>query len=253
MTFDELVTQDLARRGWVFSVEETSGCLIIPHEGGSNTICLDNLRKDFSRNGDVTRVQRFFDSIEASRSLSDTPLNVASLFWSLEPNDYAEKPYLFEPVSSRVDRVLVHVNEVSELITFVTAEMLQNAGLTNEEASDKAYANLDAKLNESTLECQDVLGMRLGMVSTKLPFKTALLLAPSFQKFVESKLGWPVLAVAPDRDFLYLWSPDDSDLTNRIGSTVLREYERAPYPITTEVFEIADDGIGAVGFFGSPK
>jgi uncharacterized protein YtpQ (UPF0354 family) len=171
----------------------------------------------------------------------------------LEPNDYAEKSYIFEPLSSRVDQVLVHFNESAGLITFINEEMLDKACLTREQAADQAYENIDKMLNESALECEDVLGMRLGIVSTKLPFKTALILAPSLQEFVENTLGWPVLAVAPDRDFLYLWSLKDSDLTNRIGSVVLREHERAPYPITTEVFEIADDGIGAVGFFGSQK
>lgn len=253
MTFDELVTQDLVRRGWVFSIEDGSGRYVIPHEGGSNTVCLDNLRKEFSRNGDASRIERFFDSIQASRNLTDMPLVVANLFWSLEPNNYAEKPYVFEPLSSRIDQVLVHFNESAGLITFVTEEMLNTAGLSSEEASDQAYENLDAILNESTLECEEVLGMRLGIVSTTLPFKTALILAPSLQTFVKSELGWPVLAVAPDRDFLYLWSPNNSDLTNRMGSVVLREYERAPYPLTTEVFETADDGIGAVGFFGPPN
>lgn len=253
MNFDELVTQDLARRGWEFSIEEGSGRYVIPHEGGSNTVCLDNLRKEFSQNGDASRIERFFDSIEASRRLTDIPLDVDKLFWSLEPNDYPEKPYVFEPLSNRIDQVLVQLDEATGLITFVTEEMLQKAGLVGDDASDHAYENLDTKLKESTLECQDVLGMRLGIVSTKLPFKTALILAPSLQTFVESTLGWPVLAVVPDRDFLYLWSPDHSDLTSRIGSVVLREYEQAPYPLTTEVFEIADDGIGAVGFFGPPN
>ncbi len=253
MTFDDLVTQDLARRGWVCSVESDTGRLIISHESGSNTVCLDNLRKEFSQDGEAARIERFFDSIEASRNLSDLPLEVANLYWSLEPNDYAEKPYVFEPLSGRVDQVLVHFNEAAGLITFLTHDLLDKAGLTSEQASDRAYKNLDLMLNESVLECQDVLGMPLGMVTTKLPFKTALILAPSLQTFVETTLGWPVLAVAPDRDFLYLWSPKDSDLTNRIGSVVLREYEQAPYPITTEVFEIADDGIGAVGLFGPQR
>ena len=189
MNFDELVTHDLARRGWVFSIEEGSGRYVIPHQDGSNTVCLDNLRKEFSQNGDASRIERFFDSIEASRKLSDISLDVSNLFWSLEPNNYAEKPYVFEPLSDRIDQVLVHFDEAAGLITFVTEEMLHNAGITGDEASDQAYENLDTKLMESTLECQDVLGMQLGIVSTKLPFKTALILAPSLQTFVESTLG----------------------------------------------------------------
>ena len=247
--FEELVSTELTKRGRAFSIEEASGCYVIQHEQGTNTICLDNLRKELLLNGDVTRIQRFFDSIEASWKINDLPLDASKLFWSLEPNDYFEKPFIFDTLSGQVDQALVHFCDSVGLITFVTPEMLAKAELTQAQASAAALDNLDRVLKESTLECDDVAGTKLGMVSTKFPFKTALLLAPSLQAFVEPQLGWPVLAVAPDRNFLYLWSAEDRDFMTKVGTVVLNEYAKAPYPVSTEVFEIDDDGIGAIGAY----
>jgi hypothetical protein len=205
MNFDDLVSSELARRGWQFSTDEPTARLVIHRQdGGDCTLCLNNLRKELLQNEDPTRIERFFDSIEESWRSDSEPLNLANLFWTLEPNDYHEKPFIFEAVSSQVDKVLINFNRSAGLLNFVTPEMLENSGLTQTQAADAAWDNLDAVLKESKIECIDVEGTKLGMVSTQLPFKTALLLAPSLKAFVQSDLAWPILAVAPTRDFLYI-------------------------------------------------
>jgi hypothetical protein len=62
-------------------------------------------------------------------------------------------------------------------------------------------------------------------------------------------LGWPLMAVAPDRDFLFLWAARHTDFVGRVGSVVVREYSEASYPISTEVWEITETRIKAVGEF----
>jgi hypothetical protein len=57
------------------------------------------------------------------------------------------------------------------------------------------------------------------------------------------------MAVAPDRDFLYLWAARHTDFVHRVGKGVVREYLKASYPLSTEVYEINDEGIRAVGAF----
>lgn len=69
----------------------------------------------------------------------------------------------------------------------------------------------------------------LGFIETSLPFKTALLLAPNFKQIISPALGWPLYAIAPDRDFLYLWAASRSDFIQRVGGVVVREFTTAPY------------------------
>jgi hypothetical protein len=54
--------------------------------------------------------------------------------------------------------------------------------------------------------------------------------------------------VVPCRDFIYVLR-EKSELVQRIGRVVVREYQSSGYPITTEVLRVSSDGIEAVGAF----
>jgi hypothetical protein len=88
------------------------------------------------------------------------------------------------------------------------------------------------------------------MLSNELvAFKAALLFCPNLKKAVEPVLGWPVFAVMPCRDFVYVLNQQDEPLLGRMGHVVMGEYQKSGYPISTEVFEIIDQGIRAIGDF----
>ena len=57
------------------------------------------------------------------------------------------------------------------------------------------------------------------------------------------------MAVVPDRDFLYLWAARHTEFAGRVGGVVVREFAKASYPISTEIYEISDAGIRAIGTF----
>jgi hypothetical protein len=103
------------------------------------------------------------------------------------------------------------------------------------------------------IEFSEIDGVRLGYLNTTLPFKASLLMAPNLKACIESKLGWPVMAVAPDRDFLYLWDAKHKDFVNRVGSTTVEQYSKASYPLSTEVYSVSESGIKAIGEFPFSK
>ena len=74
------------------------------------------------------------------------------------------------------------------------------------------------------------------------------ILAPNLQEVASRVLGWPLLAVIPDRDFLYLWAAQRG-ISRAASGGWWSGSSRARPPITTEVFEIGDDGIRAIGAF----
>ncbi len=88
------------------------------------------------------------------------------------------------------------------------------------------------------------------MFAAALPSKAPLLLAPALREMIEDVVGWPVLAVAPDSDFVYLWNASRRDLTTSLGGIVTREYARAPYPLSTEIFQIGDS-LQAIGTYAA--
>ena len=148
-----------------------------------------------------------------------------------------------------MDRVLVHLSPELRAITWVSPEILSKVDLSEDEPGERAYDNLSKALVESTIEYSDIDGVRLGMVNTVFPFKTSLILAPNLREWAGPQLGWPLMAVIPARDFLYLWDSRHSDFAGRVGEVVVHEFRESPYPISPEVFEISDSGIEAIGEF----
>ena len=61
------------------------------------------------------------------------------------------------------------------------------------------------------------------------------------------------MAVAPDRDFLYVWAAKHDKFVNRVGRTTVEEYSKASYPLSTEVYSVSDGGITVIGEFPSAK
>ena len=127
--------------------------------------------------------------------------------------------------------------------------MLDSLSLSEADAVATAFTNLGRALSEASVEFRDIDGVQLGFLSTSLPFKASLILAPNLREVIGAALGWPLMAVVPDRDFLYLWAARHTDFIQRVGSVVVREYSQASYPISTEVYEITDKAIRAIGEF----
>lgn len=215
-------------------------------------LSLDNLRRIYEQDQDVSCIKRFLDAALASpRSFGGWSEESAAVYFCLEPSDYAEAPQLREPVSERLDRVAVHFDAERNVITWVTRSMLERWQVSREELTAQALANLGGALTAAQIDHFDIDGVRLGHLTTRLPFKTALVLAPNLKEIVAPALGWPLLAVAPDRDFLYLWDARHDAMIERMGRVVVREFNTAPYPLTTEVLSISDEGISAIGCFPS--
>jgi hypothetical protein len=119
--------------------------------------------------------------------------------------------------------------------------------LSADEAARWAWSNLDAALRRAAPHTYTAPGgATLVSFAVGVPSKASLLMAPALREIVISLTGWPVLAVAPDSDFIYVWNAAHRELIPRLGPTVIREHTRASHPLSTEVFEIGDT-IRAIG------
>jgi hypothetical protein len=249
MNVRELFEDELQRRGISFTIDAESGRHAVEVGGGRMLVSLDNLQRDVAGDGDTGRVSRFVDAVVASSGASESALSADQLYWCLEPSDYEEQADFRVAMSDRVDRVLVHLSSDGRLVTWVTPAMLHSLGLSESDAGAKAFTNLGCALSKATVESKDIDGVQLGFIGTSLPFKAALILAPNLHEVIGTVIGWPLMAVVPDRDFLYLWAARHADFVQRIGGVVVREYSQAAYPISTEVYEITDQKIRAIGEF----
>jgi hypothetical protein len=242
--------QELERRGVAFRIDDGPLHYVVQHQGRDLFVSLDNLTREYERDPDDAHVSRFVDVVlSAEFSPPSWEQARTSILFCLEPSDYAEPPPFRTPLSKRVDRVLVYIDASRGAIDWITPKMLEEWRVGRDEAEAIALSNLAAALASASIQHHDIEGVRLGYAATAIPFKSALTLAPNLREIVSPILGWPLHAVVPDRDFLYLWDARHTTFMNRVGSVVVKEFDAAPYPLTTEVFEIGDDGIAAIGAF----
>lgn len=249
MSIQAQFEEELRRRGFSFSIDAESGRHAVEIGGWRILVSLDNLQRDVASDGDMGRVSRFVDAVVATSGASEAALSANQLYWCLEPSDYEERADYRVAMSDCVDRVLVHLSTDGRHVTWVTLSMLDSLGLSEADAGARAFSNLGRALSETTVESQDIDGVQLGYLDTSLPFKASLILAPNLREVVGAVLGWPLMAVVPDRDFLYIWAARHTDFVGRVGNVVVREYSQASYPISTEVYEITDKAIRAIGEF----
>lgn len=214
-------------------------------------VSLDNLERAVAASADIGEIQWFVDSILSRQPALTDIVSPEALYWVLEPNDYADPAAFRVPVSKRVDRVLAYLSSDGKLVSWATRDLLRSLDLSDDEAEAIAFSNLARALTQATIETSQVDEVTLGMIGTPLPFKASFILAPNLKEIVGNTLGWDLLAVLPDRDFLYLWAARHEDFAGCLGEIVVREYTQAPYPISTEIFEISDQGVRAIGAFSS--
>jgi hypothetical protein len=247
----EIFEAELRQRGLSFSIDEPSGRHAVDVAGGQMLISLDNLQRDYEKDHDVSRISRFVDTILASSSTSFDDASAERLYWCLDRNDYEEPADYRAAVSGAVDRVLVHLSHDGTRIRWVDPDLLGAIGLSEADAGRSAFSNLARALVEAELEQQEIDAVKLGYLTTAFPFKSSLILAPNLKEIIGNRLGWPLLAVTPDRDFLYLWAARHTDFVRRVGRVVVNEYRHASYPISTEVYQLSDEGVRAIGAFPS--
>lgn len=246
----QLLEAEFTRREIVFGLDAKSGRYVIRHGGIVLNVSLESFRHVYERDNDVASVARFLDAMLSSpRPLGGWEEERAAIYFCLEPSTHSEAAQLREAVSERVDGVAIHYNARRNVVTWITEQMLSDWRVSPEQLALEASANLARALAAARIDYYDIGGRRIGSLATELPFKTALLLAPNLKEVISPTLGWPLLAVVPDRDFLHLWDARHEDMLARMERVVVREFGTAPYPLTTEVFLIADDGIATLCAF----
>jgi hypothetical protein len=244
-----LFLDELARRNLEAKLDE-DGNHTLDACGLSLKISLENLSRDFERDRDPDRVVRFVDTILNILMLPDWPQAEGRIRWQPEPSDHQFGDTLRDAVSDKVCLVLVYVDPSEAQIRWLTPADAEKWNKTRDELMAAAQKNMDRILGQTKVETAAVEDHQLGMLSNEITaFKAALLLCPNLRKLVEPVLGWPVFAVMPCRDFVYLLKQKDEPLLGRMGQVVVREYQKSGYPISTEVFEITDQGIRALGDF----
>src|SRR5262249_40670950 len=151
--------------------------------------------------------------------------------FSAEPADHDFGDAIRRPVTKTVARALVYVDAEERSIRWLAPPDLERWHVTTSEAEEAAAKNMAGLLAQTPARVEKVESHHLGMLETHSPFKASLIFAPNLKEVVRPKLGWPVYAVVPCRDFIYVFPKRDEELIPRMGRVVVDEYTQSGYPI----------------------
>jgi hypothetical protein len=224
------------------------GRVLVERDGTELSLSLENLVRNVRRDGDVAAIGRFVTTVKGSRlDLPNWQNSQPRLRFAVEPADHEFGGTLREMVTDDIVRVLVYVTPDESRITWIDEVQLQTWGVPAAEAWAAASMNMSALLAATPIQIEPIDDMQLGMFDSESVFKASLVLSPNLKKVLAPKIGWPIYAVIPCRDFAYFFR--SKDLIPRVGKTVVEEYKASGYPITPDVLLISDSGIEAIGTF----
>ena len=244
---------ELANRDIPYSIKD-DGRYEISVGDSKLAVSIDNIRRDFDRDGDLSAVSRFVDTVLDDLKFQTPSWNDARNFvrFSLEPADYATgfSDVVHNVINDELVQLYVLSSPDRKRISWISPSHVSDWGITVHELKSLAESNMSQLVENARLETKDIDGNLLGMISTELTeFKSSLVLSPGFRKLVETTHGWPVFAVLPCRDFAYVVRCDHQEFLGRLGGVVIDEYNKSGYPITKDVLKISDEGITAIGTF----
>jgi hypothetical protein len=240
-----LFLRELAARGVPVRVR-ADGVYEVRQGGGVNAVSLENVSKEFERDRDPDRVKRFVESILTAPVLPRWPDARKGLYFAVEPADHDFGDTVREPVSDSAFRILVHLNEQGNQLMWVSDSLLSHWGQTRAAVEEAAAQNVSELLERAPLELTEMDGRTFGTFGINSPFKAALPWAPNFRAVVGAKLGWPLYALIPSRDFVYVFAEKDQPLLGVLGRAAVEEFEKGAYPVSRDVFRVSDEGVAAV-------
>lgn len=248
--FDKLFVEGLNTRGVAF-VASGDGTYKVHVKGRELTLNTQNIRAEVLRDKQPEEIGRFLDhALAAVPELPAWSQASQHLFPMIESIAVDLGPdTVSTDLSDRAKVVLALYRPGASSVRLVAQSDLLAWGVSPEEAWSAAHTAFKAVVADTKVEVLRAGNLALGAVHAFEPYKASVILSPSLRSRIPEELGWPILAVAPARDFVYLLRRDDRDALARVGAVVVREFRESGYPVSTEIWELSDDGVEAIGEF----
>lgn len=246
----------LNRRGLVLEPTDDAGRFRVSGPSLNELlISPDNIFREVARTGDRGALDLWVaEFLSGPGGLPPYLVARSGLRITLEPASTDFGPSLHSPITPAIAEVLAWTDPEERRITWLSAASLDLWHASASDVEEAARANMDRLLGEAELVVERVRDRKLAMLSIDSVFKASLLRAPSLREVVGPEFGWPVCAVAPCRDFLYLFAEADKEhLIPMLAAVVTQEYDKSAYPLSPEVLRVSDEGILALGSYGDAK
>lgn len=219
---------------------------------GGRHLDLGNLYRMVScdRGNGVEIVEDFLDRLAEGDTVAKSPMPLSlaktrimpriqpiSIFEHLDREQVAHMPYVNETV-------IVYVIDMPRMTVSITVEQLMQWRITVDDLDLYARENLlryTPDLKIQLVDSED--GGRAAIFSAHDGYDAARLLLDTLHKRLAPELKGDFYVAAPARDMFVAMSCNPNTFVDRLKKKVNRDYRRLPYPITTDLFVVTQDGV----------
>lgn len=213
---------------------------------------LDNLYRLVSQNPDHGSeiTEQYLENLFSGEAISveSLPFDVArgmilprihpeSIFERLEEELVAHTPWVN-------GAVILYVIDLPQMTVSITTEQMVRWGVVEEDLDEVARRNLREMSREMELRLVDSQdGGRAAILSNRDGYDAARLLLPDLHIKLAPELGGDFYVATPARDVFVALSMKSDMFIERVKDRVAKDFQRLPYPITTDFFYVTRDGV----------
>lgn len=188
--------------------------------------------------GDLVGVETL--PVEMARSLVMPRIHHSGIFDRLSSEMVAHIPFVNETV-------VLFVIDMPHMTVSITTEQMIRWGLTVDELEDLARHNLDRyspRIQMHVIESEE--GGRAAIFSEQDGYDAARLLLTDLHRTLAPEFGGDFLVATPARDMFVALTTDPGEFVHRLKTRVDRDFQRLPYPITSNLFLVTRDGVAGI-------
>lgn len=182
-------------------------------------------------------IQLMSMSLDFARQRIMPRIQPEAIFNHLSREQVAHVPYVN-------DTVIVFVTDLPHMTVSITTEQMLRWKLSIEEVEDLARANLDEYAPDLELQIvESKEGGKAAILSQHDGYDAARLLLSGLHARLAAQLGGDFLVAIPARDMFVAFTPGPDPFVTRLRDRVQHDFRRLPYPITSDFFYVARDGV----------
>ena len=212
---------------------------------------LDNLHRMIDDSPEACTVVRgYLERVLEGDSIGATPIPLAVARGRIMPRIQPES--LFETVDREQvahvpwvnGTVIVFVIDMPEVTVSVSTEQMIRWGLQPDDLESIARRNLmryRPRMEMQMISSKD--GGRAAFVSLRDGYDAARILMEGLHARLANELGGNFFVATPARDVFLAISHGPDSFVDRVRERVTRDFQRMPYPITTDFFIVTRDGV----------
>ncbi len=142
------------------------------------------------------------------------------------------------------DTVVVFVTDLPQMTVSITTEQMLKWHIAIDEVEEIAMENLEHYSPELEIQfVESKEGGRAAIISEQDGYDAARLLLRGLYRRLAPQLGGDFFVATPARDMFVALSGRPAEFVERVSERVAQDYQRLPYPITSEFFYVTMDGV----------